>query len=193
VKDRFEDLIGGVEDLDPDERARLERVHRLLLQVGPPPEVPLELREPPAAEPVRLLPTRRRPALALIAAALASVAFGSGYLVAGRSDDPEVFRTVAMTGVGEGRSGLASIEILEQDGAGNWPMIVRVRGLGESRSRDDYYELWLTKDGELAESCGRFIVEGGVTEVTLTVPYGFKNYDGWVVTRRGSDEPLLTT
>ena len=193
MRDRFEDLIGGVEDLDPGERARLERVHQLLLQAGPPPEVPLDLREPPAAEPVRLLPTRRRPALALIAAALASVAFGFGYLHGGRSEDPAVFRTVAMTGVGEGRGGVASIEILEEDGAGNWPMIVRVRGLSESRDRNDYYELWLTRNGELADSCGRFILEDGLTEVTLTVPYGFRRYDGWVVTRRGSEEPLLTT
>ena len=193
MSDRFEDLIGGVEDLDPGERARLERVHQLLLQAGPPPEVPLDLREPPAAEPVRLLPTRRRPALALIAAALASVAFGFGYLLGGRSEDPAVFRTVAMTGVGEGRGGVASIEILEEDGAGNWPMIVRVRGLSESRDRNDYYELWLTRNGELADSCGRFILEDGLTEVTLTVPYGFRRYDGWVVTRRGSEEPLLTT
>ena len=193
MRDRFEDLIGGVEDLDPGERARLERVHQLLLQAGPPPEVPLDLREPPAAEPVRLLPTRRRPALALIAAALASVAFGFGYLLGGRSEDPAVFRTVAMTGVGEGRGGVASIEILEEDGAGNWPMVVRLQGLSESRNRDDYYELWLTRNGELADSCGRFILEGGVTEATLTVPYGFRRYDGWVVTRHGSEEPLLTT
>ena len=193
MKDRFEELIGGVEDLDPAERARLQRVHELLVEAGPPPEVPLDLRDPPAAEPVRLLPQRRRYTLALIAAALVAIAFGSGYLLGGRSDDVSVFRNVSMAGVGEGRGGFASIEIREQDGAGNWPMVVRVRGLQESRSRDDYYELWLTKNGELADSCGRFIVREGVTEVALTIPYGFKRYDGWVVTRRGSTEPLLST
>ena len=35
MKDRFEELVGGVEDLDPSERARLERVHELLVQAGP--------------------------------------------------------------------------------------------------------------------------------------------------------------
>jgi hypothetical protein len=29
--------------------------------------------------------------------------------------------------------------------------------------------------------------------VTLSVPYGLRQYDGWVVTRRGSDRVLLTT
>jgi hypothetical protein len=192
VKDSFDELVGGG-DLDPRERARLERVHELLLEVGAPPEVPLDLRDPPAAEPVRLLPERRRYTLALIAAALIAIAFGSGYLLGGRSDDVSVFRNVSMAGVGEGRGGFASIEIQEQDAAGNWPMVLRVRGLSESRSRDDYYELWLTKGGKLADSCGRFIVHEGVTEVTLTVPYGFRRYDGWVVTRRGSAKPLLST
>ena len=70
---------------------------------------------------------------------------------------------------------------------------VRVRGLPASKSRDDYYELWLTKGGKPADSCGRFILHEGVTEVTLTVPYGFKRYDGWIVTRRGSTQPLLST
>ncbi len=193
MKDRFEELVGGVEDLDPGERARLQRVHELLVEAGPPPEVPLDLRDPPAAEPVRLLPQRRRYTLALIAAALVAIAFGSGYLLGGRSDETSVFRSISMAGVGEGRGGYASIEIQEQDEAGNWPLVVRVRGLQESRSRDDSYELWLTKDGELADSCGRFVVHDGVTEITLTVPYGFKRYDGWVVTRRGSEQPLLST
>ncbi|MBA2332464.1 MAG: hypothetical protein H0V94_06725 [Actinobacteria bacterium] len=193
MNDRFEELVGGLEDLDGEERARLRRVHELLVEAGPPPEVPLDLREPPTAEPVRLLPQRRRYTLALIAATLVATAFGSGYLLGGRSDDASVFRSVSMAGVGEGRGGSASIEILEQDTAGNWPMVVRVRGLEESAGRDDYYELWLTKGGALADSCGRFIVRDGVTEVTLTVPYSFKRYDGWVVTRRGSSGPLLST
>ena len=193
MKNRFDELVGGLDDLDPAERARLQRVHELLVEAGPPPEVPLDLLEPPAAEPVRLLPQRRRYALALIAASLASVAFGSGYLLGGRGDDSSVVRSISMASVGEGGAAVASIEIREQDGAGNWPMVMRVQGLQESRSRDDYYELWLTRNGELADSCGRFIVSGGVTEVALSVPYGFKRYDGWVVTRRGSEEPVLST
>ena len=192
MKDRFDDLI-DVDDLDPAERDRLRRMHQLLLRVSPPPEVPTDLREAPAAEPVRLLPQRRRYTLALIAAALIAIAFGSGFLLGGRSDDVSVFRNVSMAGVGEGLGGFASIEIQEQDEAGNWPMVVRVRGHDESAGRHDSYELWLTKGGKLADSCGRFILHDGVTEVMLTVPYGFKSYDGWVVTRHGSERPLLST
>ncbi|MBA3475766.1 MAG: hypothetical protein H0T10_03320 [Actinobacteria bacterium] len=87
----------------------------------------------------------------------------------------------------------ASIELLPQDASGNWPLNVRLRGLEPSRDRQDFYELWLTKDGQLAESCGRFTVHSGLTSVTLSVPYGLKRYDGWVVTRRGSPKRLLTT
>ena len=100
-----------------------------------------------------------------------------------------------MAGVNDGRGASASIEVLPQDAEedGNWPMRVLVRGLEPSKDRTDYYELWLTKDGKLADSCGRFLVHPGLTTVMLTVPYGFRHYDGWVVTRRGSDEILLTT
>ena len=40
-------------------------------------------------------------------------------------------------------------------------MNVRLRGLEPSTDRADYYELWLTKDGKLADSCGRFTVHPG--------------------------------
>ena len=71
-------------------------------------------------------------------------------------------------------------------------MNVRLRGLEPSRDRQDFYELWLTKDGKLTDSCGRFTIHSGLTTVTLSVPYGLRRYDGWVVTRRGSDELLLS-
>ena len=102
---------------------------------------------------------------------------------------------IELTGVNDGRGASGSIELLEQDAEdnGNWPMVVMLRRLEPSTSRADYYELWLTKDGKLAASCGRFTVHEGLTSVTLSVPYGLRRYDGWVVTRRGSDEILLTT
>ena len=83
--------------------------------------------------------------------------------------------------------------MLPQDEAGNWPMNVVVRGLTPSRDRSDYYELWLTRGGKLVDPCGRFIVHTGVTKVVLSVPYGLRRYDGWVVTRHDSDVPLLAT
>ena len=72
-------------------------------------------------------------------------------------------------------------------------MRVLVRGLEPSRDRSDFYELWLTANGKPIASCGRFVVADGLTTVTLSVPYGLRRYDGWVVTRAGSDAILLTT
>jgi hypothetical protein len=187
VSDRFDELVGEVDD--PRERERLRRVHELLLAAEPPPDVPAAARRAP------VVPARRRERvrpLALLAAALALVAvFGAGYLAGGRG--PATERVIEMTGVGPERDATASIELLEQDEAGNWPMDVAVRGLEPSRDRRDYYELWLTSDGEPIASCGRFVVGPGETRVTLSVPYGLRRYDGWVVTRAGSEEPLLTT
>ena len=193
MSDRFDELVGAVED--PAERERLRRVHDLLLSVDPPAELSPSVGAAPVPEPVRLLPRRRRQALALLAAALAAAAFGAGWLAGARSDDVRLERTIVMQGVGESQGSLGTIELLSQDAEenGNWPMRLLVRGLEPSKSRIDYYELWLTKDGKLADSCGRFTVHEGSTTVTLSVPYGLRSYDGWVVTRRGSDRVLLTT
>ena len=193
MRDRFDDLIDDGVAIDEEERARLRSVHDLLLQVEPPPEVGPELRQAPQVPPARLLPRRRRAPLALVAAAIALAVFGGGYLVGERSATPSVERTIVMAGTPDASGATAAIELLEEDDAGNWPMRVRLRGLEPSEGREDFYELWLTREGELAESCGRFTVHEGVTEVTLSVPYRLRGFDGWVVTRAGSDEPLLTT
>jgi hypothetical protein len=194
MSDRLDDLVGDVDD--PREQERLRRVHELLLSVDPPPEVPSTLLATPAVEPepepepVAAL-SRWRPRLVALAATLAAVAFGAGYWVGDREQDPVL--VIEMTGTGDRRDAVASIEVLEDDKAGNWPMNVILRGLEPSRDRQDYYELWLTRNGELVDSCGRFLVNPGVTKVVLTVPYGLRRYDGWVVTRAGSDRALLTT
>jgi len=178
----FVELVGDVRD--PAERERLQQVHELLLSVEPPPAAAPPLRGE-VATPRR---GRSRRTVFALAAAFALVAFGGGYVVGERSDDAETVRVIEMHGEGE-----ALIELLAEDGAGNWPMNVVLEGLEPSRDRTDFYELWLTKDGEAVDSCGRFLVHDGVTTVVLTVPYALKRYDGWVVTRAGSDRVLLTT
>jgi hypothetical protein len=199
VSDRFEDLVGDADDLSAEERDRLRRTHELLLRVDPPAEVPASLREwqPGAAEkaaserPARRPWRRMRPAFVLAAAALAAAFFGTGYLLGDR--DTASVAVIEMTGIGSGGAATGSIELLPQDESGNWPMRVLIRGLEPSAGRQDYYELWLTKNGKLAAPCGRFTLHEGLTSVTLSVPYGLRAYDGWVVTHRGSDQPLLST
>jgi hypothetical protein len=189
VTERFDDLVGGIDD--PEERSRLRRVHELLLSVEPPAELSGPLRDAPESATIARPPRRRGRATALLAAALATAAFGVGYLLGERDVAPD--RVITMNGSGAERDATASIELLPEDDAGNWPMYVLVRGLEPSRDRDDFYELWLTDGGKPVASCGRFIVADGLTRVMLSVPYGLRRYDGWVVTRAGSDEILLTT
>ncbi len=186
MSDRFRELVGEVED--PRERERLRRVHELLLAVEPPPELS---RMSPSVSAPQTTPPRRVRRLALLAAALAVAAFGAGWLVGAREPGPE--RVIAMSGVGAERDATASIELLPEDEAGNWPMDVLVRGLAASRDRRDFYELWLTDDGKPIASCGRFVVGPGLTTVRLSVPYGLRRYDGWIVTRAGSTRAVLTT
>jgi hypothetical protein len=198
MSDRFDDLLGG-EDLPRAERDRLRRMHELLLSVDAPAEVPEALRGAPLelpAPPVARTPRRRprltlRPAFALVAAAVAALAFGSGYLLGER--DVEPVTVIEMKGAGPFAEASGSIELLPDDESGNWPMRLVVRGLEPSAGRSDYYELWLTKGGKRAASCGRFTLHEGVTTVTLSVPYRLRAYDGWIVTRRGSNEALLST
>jgi len=128
---------------------------------------------------------------AALAAALAIAAFGAGFFVGDSGDaaavQPE--RVVEMTGGGA----RASLAILAQDDAGNWPMRMTVQGLPELEG-DGEYELWLTRRGELAKPCGTFVVAGdGRTVVMLNAPYRLREFDGWVVTRAGSQEHILET
>ena len=88
----FDELVGDVAD---DERARLERVHALLVQAGPPPELSPELAAGPDVmmtyRATRERPRKRRTMLLLAAAiAIAAVFFG-GYAAGNRSGGDEAF------------------------------------------------------------------------------------------------------
>ncbi|CAN5184794.1 hypothetical protein BH20ACT13_BH20ACT13_20570 [soil metagenome] len=182
----FEELVGS--DVDPAERERLLRVHDALLQAGPPPELTSRLASAPTPV-VRLDRRRRRAGLLALAAAFGAVAFAIGFVVSesgGRSTD----RVIAMSGAG-GAS--ASLEVFEIDDAGNWPMELEVEGLAPPGSGGPY-QLWLTKDGELAALCGSFLVEtDGTTVVPMNAPWRFSEFDGWVVVEAGSETPVLST
>jgi hypothetical protein len=177
------EIIG--DDIPPDELARLERLHTLLEQAGPPPELSpgLVSAPPPPEAPVIPFPRRYRFTAVAAAAVVAGVLFGVGYLVgSGPGDRAE--HTITMAG----RGATAELDVFEKDAAGNWPMELRVTGLEPGR-----YELWLTRKGELAASCGSFAVAERETTVPLNAPYKLRTYDGWVVVVSGESEPLLTT
>lgn len=180
----FDELVGT--DLDAVERERLRRVHELLIEAGPPPELS-------APVPVQLHPRRRRRgALLAIAATLGAGIFAVGVLVGDRGDRPGTFEVVSMTGTTYTTGLRASLTIFDADDAGNWPMELEVEGFGPSSA--GRYELWLTKDGKLAALCGSFLAEtDGRTVVPLNAPYRLNEFDGWVVVAEGSTSPLLTT
>jgi hypothetical protein len=180
----FDDVVGT--DLEPNERERLERVHALLGQAGAPPELPPALRRAPEPPAARVIPFPRRYRYTAVAGALvaACLLFGVGYVVGGAGGSSPV-QTVAMSGAG-GAS--AELDLFEKDAAGNWPMELRVSGLDPGR-----YELWLTRGGKLAESCGTFSVADETTTVPLNAPYKLKTFDGWVVVPSGSTDHVLTT
>ncbi len=187
----FDELVGS--DLAPGERERLLGVHELLIAAGPPPEPPSSLAAPPALEPTRLAPRRRRVALVALAAAFGFAAFAAGFLIGDRGDQPGTFQVVAMTGTGVAPRASASIEIFDVDAAGNWPMEISVQGLGPSASGRPY-ELWLTRGGELVMLCGSFLTEpDGTTVVPMNAPYKLKEFDGWVVVEEGTTAPVLET
>jgi hypothetical protein len=187
----FENII-DVNGLAPEEAARLRRVHELLVEAGPPPDLPPALEHPVdlvEAEVIEfpLLPPRRWAVAAVAAAALALVGLGGGYLLGHAHAKPATFaahRVVPM----QGKGSLAALRIGGRDKAGNWPMELVVSGLPTQPNPASYYELWLTKNGKPVAPCGSFRVNSKNTTVRLSVPYTFSHFDGWVVTAQPAND-----
>jgi len=186
----FDELVG--DDLAASERERLLRIHELLIEAGPPPTMQRPA-APPVGARVYAFPRRARLAAVGLAAAVAAAAFALGFLVGDRTAGPGTFEVIPMSGTAQAEGARADIELYDIDEAGNWPMELRVRGLQPPASGRPY-ELWLTKDGRLAELCGTFLAEtDGSTVVPMNAPYKLRDFDEWVVVEEGSETPLLTT
>lgn len=195
----FRELLDEIED--PKERARLERVHELLLEAGPPPELSPTLRTPPPASPRDFpwqRPRRMRPRTVLVGAAIVT-AFFVGYLSAGPSNDQvgpaaglEIVRTIQLDGKGDAKG---AVGVGVRDAKGNWPMVLSVWGLDHLYG-GDYYTLALTRDGKPVVTCGTFNVSGDQTTVRMVAAYNLKGFDGWVVLRYDAethdDVPVLS-
>lgn len=191
----FEDVVGN--DVPAEEQARLRRVHELLVAAGPPPELPPSLERPPSPGHAGLLPSRRRGALLALAAALAAIAFGAGYLVADRGAAPraQAFETdfvLKMRGTHGAPGAVASLVVGKKDDDGNWPMAMTVHGL-PPLAEGQRYELRLTRKGRLGPSCGTFLVRNDETVAFLNAPFTLREFDGWAIVREGSAEILVRT
>jgi hypothetical protein len=186
----FDDLVGP--EVDAAERERLRRVHDLLVDVGPPPELSQASAPAIGVAPLAPLqpPSRRRRVALALAAALGVVAIFTLGLVVAAGDDPNADRVIAMTG---SSGATASLEIFDVDEAGNWPMLIDVAGLPPADG-DRLYQLWLTKDGRPTALCGSFHTDDeGRAVVPMNAPWRLDDFDGWVVVEAGSTTPVLAT
>jgi Anti-sigma-K factor rskA len=189
-KPEFRDLVG--EDISPEESARLERVHELLVAAGPPPELPPSLVQPdldPREESaVAFLPRRRVGLMLGLAAAIALVAFVLGYVGGRAANKFPTAGKVAMHGTALASNATATIQIGEVDSSGNWPLRLVVHGL-KPLPQGQYYEMFLTRGGKRAATCGTFRISSG-DSVRLNAPYNLRRFDGWIVTL---ERPSTTT
>jgi hypothetical protein len=183
----FDELVGG-DDLSPDEAARLQRVHDLLIEAGPPPELPPHLLQEPDPEGGRRdnvygLPRRRAGMLLGIAAALALTAFLGGFVYGTRHAPFDEAGSVQMHSTVPASQASAVIHVGKADSAGNWPLKVDVENLPEL-PKGQYYEMFLSRGADKrAASCGTFRVSGDSEDIRLNVPYRLSSFNGWIVTR----------
>lgn len=191
LPDDVRELVGA--DVPPDELALLRQADAALRATPAPPDVSETLDRRVLAIPGqrRRVGDRRRLLAGLaIAAGFAGAAFGIGLWAGGNgSGGPSVVEEVTLAATANGpREAEMTLSVLELDAAGNWNMSGDVRGLPPLPD-DHYYEVWLTRGGELAEPCGRFVVagDGRADNVWFNAPYRFSGFDRWVVVSVGPD------
>jgi hypothetical protein len=184
----FRELVG--DEGAPEELDRLQRVHEMIVAAGPPPELSPAYEHAPKVEESKVYEfKRRRPtAVFAVAAAVAAAVFAIGYAVGNRGNSFASAAEVPMHGLGAQRAASASIRVGKHDTGGNYPLEMSVKGLPDL-PKGGWYELLLSKKGKPTLPCGDFAVDGGTTNVRMSVPYDLtelhkaKLYDGWVVVR----------
>jgi hypothetical protein len=177
----FHELF-DMEAVPAEEQQRLQHVHELLVQAGPPAELTPALEQPPAPpEPATVTPLahrRRRTGFVLVlAAALTAAAFAVGY-VSGHHTSSAAQRVVSL----QGGQAVGTLSVGAKDSAGNWPIDFKVSGLRVQTERYAYYELFLVRHGKPDLPCGGFKVGAGETSVHFDVPYSIKPTSRWIVT-----------
>jgi hypothetical protein len=191
----LDDLIGA--GTTGAERQRLQNVHELLLEAGPPPELSPELEEGPNLKMTlakRRRVKRQRAMLLLAAAITAFFVFVGGYAVgntkSGSSTNTtqaaRIVKQISLVGTSLAPRAEAALEVWRPQ-AGNWPMTLKTSGLPKLPAHE-YYEVYLVRNGKPWGSCGTFRVAGSSKQVTvtLTAPYSLEKGDSWVVTQPGA-------
>jgi Anti-sigma-K factor rskA len=188
----LDDLIGT--DTTGAERQRLQHVHDLLLEAGPPPELSPELEAGPTlamSTGQRRRAAKPRALLLLAAALMVLLVFFAGYGVGNggggkTAGHPVITQALAGTSIAPHAQG--TLEVWSSRDGKNWPMTLSVAGLPKLPPHT-YYEVYLLRHGKPWGSCGTFRVSGSpgtATTVTLTAPYSLRKGDSWVVTRPGA-------
>jgi hypothetical protein len=187
----FDELVGT--EAAGAERERLHHAHELLVQAGPPPELPPSLQKAPnfgVFSPHQRQVVKRR-ALVLLAAALSvAVVFFAGYAVRGGGDSsakaPNPVESLRLKGTPALPKAQATLEVWKARD-GNWPMTLSVVGLPKLANHG-YYEVYLVRNGHPWGLCGTFRGAGSSTALTVTLnaPYSLHKGDSWVVTRPDS-------
>ena len=180
----FEQIVDS--DVEGAERSRLARVHSLLVQAGPPPELSPELESGPTlGMTLGRRPPRVRRRVLLLAAAVAIIAlvFLGGY-IAGNGGSTANAEVLKLTGTPAAPHALASLQVEPVDAGGNWPMHLSVTGLPKL-SNSSYYEVFLVRNGKPFAPCGTFqVAVNQATTVQLNAPYRLHHGDTWIVTRQ---------
>jgi len=192
----FDELVGP--EVPAAERERLRGVHELIVQAGPPPELSPEVESGPTlamtlGREKRERQVKHRVALLAAAVALVAIVFLGGYIVGNSKTGGEApARVLELTGTQAAPNALASLRISHADPAGNWPMQLTVTGLPKLPSQD-YYVVFLVRDGKPWAPCGAFNVLGTShgTTVHINAPYELKKGDTWEVMRytQGGEKP----
>lgn len=190
----FDELIGA--ETTGVERERLRNAHELLLQAGPPAELPPELLKAPQMGIVNLQERRRvmkRRTLVLLAAALAVVAvFFAGYAVSSQQNNKSASgsgptKVISLKGTALAPRARATLAVWKSQGS-NLPMRLQVVGLRRLPPHT-YYDVYLVRNGQVEPwgLCGSFVADtsGRVMTLKFNAPYGHEKGDTWVVTRPG--------
>lgn len=188
----LDDLVGT--DMTGAERRRLQHVHDLILEAGPPPELTPELEAGPTlamSTGKQRRAAKPRALLLLAAAVMVLLVFFGGYAVGNGGGGKSATKPVidqSLKGTSVVPQAQGNLEVWSSKDGKNWPMTLSVVGLPQLPPHN-YYEVYLLRHGKPWGSCGTFRVgrsSGAATTVTLTAPYSLRKGDSWVVTRPGA-------